>query len=429
MRVLVVSPFYPPLNAVASLRVAALARALRDAGHTPLVLTAPVRADQAGSVERPAGVDVREVAYRVPAALEALRRADPARAGAVGGEQGEASGQVAGGWRAVAQRVRARTGVFAAARMPDLTGWWIRPATAAALAAHAAEPFGAVVSSSGPYSAHVVAGRVRAATGLPWLAEWRDLWTANHIYSGLWPFTLRERAMEAAVLRAADAHVTVSQPLAAWLRGRARGGVSVVENGYEPRACARAVPPPAPGEAVRVVHAGSWYAGGQDPRPVLEGLGRAARAGVAVRMVAAGAQAGAWRAAAGALGVGPLVETPGQVPAAEALRLIDTAHALVSLEWLRPEEGALTGKFFEYLPAAGVIVVAGPEGPIGAMAERLGRGVRVGTDAGRVAGVLGEIAQGRPVCARERDEGAIAAMSREARARRVVELVERVAAR
>src|SRR4029077_14155662 len=92
-----------------------------------------------------------------------------------------------------------------------------------------------VVSSGGPPAAHLVPLGIKARGQFAsWTADFRDLWTDNHIYTGLFPFTLMERERERRVLANADRLVTVSPELACRLPAKARKPVEVIYNGYDP---------------------------------------------------------------------------------------------------------------------------------------------------------------------------------------------------
>ena len=108
------------------------------------------RPDQANLDVTPGPYDVVELPYCVPRYLEALRRADrTSPAGRPGG-----GGRRPGALLRAVQSVRTRTGVFSSLRMPDLTDTWVAPALDWC---RRQPPWDAVVSSSGPYTAHLVA--------------------------------------------------------------------------------------------------------------------------------------------------------------------------------------------------------------------------------------------------------------------------------
>src|SRR5205807_973392 len=91
-----------------------------------------------------------------------------------------------------------------------------------------------IFSSALPPTSHLVARRLSRKARLPWVAEFRDLWTDNHAFQRIQPLLTVERILERWAMREADALVTVSEPLADTLRKRLNKPVFVVPNGYDP---------------------------------------------------------------------------------------------------------------------------------------------------------------------------------------------------
>src|SRR5262245_43547798 len=229
MRILLVSPYFPPRNAIGALRVHAFARHWAAEGEQVTVLTTVKREYQRGLDLPCDGFEVVEVDYRIPRVLESLRnRLRPRTAGG-----GAAPRRPA--WRAmrrVLTRIQEHTGIWGSMRMPDFTDRWIAPAIDWA---RRQPPWEVVVSSAGPYTAHLVALAIkRESRAARWVAEYRDLWVGNPLHRGLFPFTLRERRLERQCLQWADLLVTVSEPLARALGAKARLPVEVIYNGFDP---------------------------------------------------------------------------------------------------------------------------------------------------------------------------------------------------
>src|SRR5262245_6866014 len=327
MRILLVASMFPPQRGVASLRTHSFAATWASAGHEVTVLTTQKQADQIGLQLSAIGFDVQEVEYSVPRLLARLRQEDRA--------DGPAP-QRSRSLLAPLRWLKGRTGVFSAVRQPDLTDAWVRPALAWALGQPA---WDAVVSSFGPPAAHLVAlglkqrGRCRL-----WAADFRDLWTDNHMYSGLFPITLAERRRERRVLAAADRLVTVSPGLARRLATKAGRPVSVIYNGYDPAAFAAMAPEPAfaADGRVRLVYTGTVYDRGQDLRPLCAAVAAESRA----TLVVATDRPGPWLDAARCCRLGGRLDLRGRVPWAEALRLQRDATALILLDWPDPSAGA-----------------------------------------------------------------------------------------
>jgi glycosyltransferase involved in cell wall biosynthesis len=396
MRILLVSPFFPPLHAVASLRTYGFARAWGRAGCRVTVLTTVKRPDQAGLPRPVDGLTVVEIDYRVPALLERLRahyKAGPAAPGPAAPAAAPRRRRLLGWLR----RFRERTGIFASVRMPDLTDFWVRPALAWARRQPGEPAWDVVVSSAGPYTAHLVARALKRErrAGL-WVAEFRDLWTENHIYRGLFPFTLKERYEEDRCLREADLVVTVTENLAGKLRARTARPVEVIYNGYDPESMKLLSPEPffPPDGVCRLVYSGTWYPQGQDPGPLLRALRglSSSRPDLPRRfaLVVAGWSVPLWRELAGRHGVADLLQALGVLPHEETLRLERDASALLLLDWRDPRQGVMTGKVFEYLSAPGPILTVGgaADSTLAQLIRRTGRGFHLGTDEGRITGAL-----------------------------------------
>jgi glycosyltransferase involved in cell wall biosynthesis len=93
----------------------------------------------------------------------------------------------------------------------------------------------AMISSSPPVTAHIIAKTLRDKFKIPWIADFRDLWTQNHNYPYGPLRRLIERRLELRTLQSSDALVTVSQPLVKKLGMLHRGKlVYAIPNGFDP---------------------------------------------------------------------------------------------------------------------------------------------------------------------------------------------------
>lgn len=152
-RVLLVAYYFPPQPKAGALRPSYLAGHLAEFGWEPTVLTAefPGEADAPCNVVR-----VRQLGRSAKMEFTAAP-AQPRR-------QTRAERFV---------RDLGRSIVY----FPDDAVGWLWPARSAALALSAAEPFDAVISTAPPPSAHFVGRAVAVARRIPWIADYRDLWS------------------------------------------------------------------------------------------------------------------------------------------------------------------------------------------------------------------------------------------------------------
>ena len=432
MRILVISPYFPPRNAIGALRVHAFCTAWAAGGEEITVLTTTKRDHQRGAEVACDGFEVVEIDYWVPHLLERLRhalRTPPPE----GGGESEGNGRMRH-LKAALRRVHDRTGIFGSTRMPDFTDRWVKPAVAWALAKPA---WDVVFSSAGPYTAHLVAMALKQRRrALSWVAEYRDLWVGNSLHRGLFPFTVRERWLERRCLRQADLLVTISEPLAGILRRRSGLPVEVIYNGFDHREvdCLPQEPIFPDDDLVRVVFTGTVYPAGQNPAPFFGALAALHNQSPAVasrlRLVVAGPTGEVWAGLADRYGVANLLEDRGTVSRADARRMQRDAAALLLVDFDSSVPGVLTGKIFEYLGVrAPILVVGGAAGsPIADLILRSGRGLHLAHDDRRIQAALRDLLAARPPMSVGPDREFIETLTRQHQAqrlhRKLVELVE-----
>lgn len=420
MRILLISPIYPPQATVASLRVHAFARTWVESGARVTVLTTAKRADQGGFDLPPSGADVVEIPFDVPAPLEALRRVERRASSDTG------PARRARGVRRWLRELRAATGVFGSLRMPDLTDWWMRPALE--WCEETDYDWDVAVSSGGPYTAHLVALDLkRSGRVARWVADYRDYWTDHPSMRGFPPFTVRERSLEAQCLAAADLVTTVSEGLARTLRRRTYARVEVVRNGFGAHDLDDLDGEPIfpDDDHVRLVYTGTLYPASQRPAPLLAALAGLRERDRAVaerlRLVVAGYADDRWIRAAEEWGVRDLLDPHGVVPRDVALRMQRDADALLSVA-APSAHGVMTTKVFEYLRMSAPIMVVGndDDDEIAALVRATGRGAAYGRHVAAIEAALRTLVAGAPLVEGERDDEAIAEYRRDRQAARML---------
>lgn len=245
-------------------------------------------------------------------------------------------------------------------------------------------------STAPPMSAHALAARLASDGGLPWVADFRDLWSDNPGYAApAWRRRIDQRT-EAAWLRQVSGVVTVTPSWRALPEGRLRGRcpVAFIPNGFDEADFAGLGVAPARADAdFRLLHAGSFY-GPRDPTSLLEGLARFIyhdrRLAQPLRLRLVG-QIGSRFAGALARfeqehpGV---VESLPYLPHRQALAEMMAADALLLMVGAGGQQaeravvaGWLPGKIFEYLRAARPMLLLGdPQGDAAQLLKRHGQG-------------------------------------------------------
>ena len=423
MNILIVTYNWPPRNTIGTHRPFSWAKYWSRAGASVTVLTArKLFFDAPLDLDVPdlPGVEVHEAAF--------LRFLDRPRAAGATGQ---------GGSRPAPRSLRSLKACIAGATglAVDPRAWWVRPAVKLGLDLVRTRRFDAIVSSFGPRACHLVAHRL--ATACPsatWVADYRDLWIGNPLAPLRGARLRRESRLETHTVGArANLLTTVSEGLAKSLRTRFRQPVAVVLNGHDVVAkpgSPGAEPAVHAGPDLRLVHTGSLYGGTRDPSPLFRAARSWCERGAGARrprIAFYGSRCEGLDALVRQCGVEDLVLRGGHVSHAESLRHQREADALVLLESHSPaHEGVLTGKVFEYVASGRPVLCVGPAA--GSEIDRLlrscGVGIAVGIDEALIERALGDLAAaGGPAWFRP-DRDAIAALSREAQARRMLGLLE-----
>lgn len=362
--ILLVAYYYPPLGGIGSYRAWSYARHLPTHGFRPIVLTPRLGAygtdDTLDPHPHPSVEVVRTTSYE-PAVL--ARRLRGGGGGDGGGGMVEATpGRLAG----LARRVLAAT-----AYHPDHARGWVGPAVRAGVRAGRELGVRAVVSTSPPFSGHLVATRIARRLRVPSVVEFRDLYSDQ---AGAAPGSLRRRAqerLERRVLQDASAVVTVGDVWRKHLLGRYGTGRAkpfrVLRNAFEEDDF-RAPPPARDGDLFRIVHTGTVYEERHRLDGFFRGLALARERGAfgARRpvVVLAGKVAAHARESAAAAGCEDLLELPGFVSHERAVELTRAADVNLLLCWETvPDvvrDGLCPGKMYEQLAAGRPILHLAP---------------------------------------------------------------------
>ena len=372
MRVLIVSFAFPPSNVIGAVRVGKFARYLYGRGHDLRVLTTDIIKDRSLPLEIPRDRIVHTEYPERDNWLEVLV-ARLRRSGTSIGDGSEAS-QVGDGvprnsvWHILRQHYHALT------HIPDQQVDWIKTALPPGRRLLLEWKPDIIFASAPPFTALIVAGRLSRAFKIPWVADFRDLWTDNHYYG--FPAWRRpiDAVLERLTLRNAARVVTVS-PIWAEQLSRYHGKpAEVVYNGYSEEDMPEPPVEVAQGRVLTIRYTGSIYRGHQDPSPLFaaiamleNGLRRQVRveffgeAEVDLKLLAA------------RHGVVDRITVCPTIPYSRALELQMQADVLLllhSVERDARQAGMIPAKLFEYLYARHPILFIGYERGIAAQLVR-----------------------------------------------------------
>lgn len=373
MKVLLISYYYPPMGGAGVQRALKFSKYLGEFGITPVVLAAHdpgYTRDESLLAEVPAGVPVHRIEHRSLMQRLLARRAASA---ATRPAAAPAAAPVAARRRPWLRD--AALGAYAAISFPDDQAGWARRAFEPAWALLRDERIDLIFSTAPPMSAHALAARLAVRSGLPWVADYRDLWTDNPGYLAPGWRRAIDRRTEAAWLKRAAGIVTVTP---SWQRQFAQRlgpacPVVCIPNGYDEADFDGLSAAPRRDGVFRLVHTGSFY-GPRDPGTLLEGVAAYLRSAapsartLVLRLVGQMGQRFAERLARFDAEHPGVIEHRAYVPHREALLEMQSADALLLVVGAGqgPRHGAvvagtLPGKIFEYLRAGRPILLLGDE--------------------------------------------------------------------
>ena len=120
--------------------------------------------------------------------------------------------------------------------IPDPRCFWIRPSVRFLRKYLREHPVDVIVSTGPPHSMHLIAQKVAAATGIPWVADFRDPWTRmfyfKHLELSPWAERRHEK-LEKGVLDGADVVVAVSPLVQDEFREMTNTPVELITNGFD----------------------------------------------------------------------------------------------------------------------------------------------------------------------------------------------------
>lgn len=361
MRLLLVTYYFPPSGGAGVQRILKWTKYLRDFGVEPVVLTVEAgaypRLDPTLLDDVPAGVAVHRTPTLDPFGLYA-RLTGRTRQEAVN----ETTGHIGEGDSVVERLARwVRGNLF----IPDARVGWVPFAVARGRRLAAAGEVDAVLTSGPPHSVHLTGWGLQRLTGCPWIADLRDPWTDISYYDELpraAAAVALDRALERAVLRHADAVVTVSPAWRDLLRAkvaRAPGAFHVIHNGFDPADFEEG---PAPPDRFVLAHVGSLY-GSRSPEALWEALARLHEQGAVprLRLRLVGRVGEDVLATLAAYGLEPILEHVPYRPHREAtLEMQRATLLLLTMEGAQHYQGLITGKLYEYLAAGRSVLALGP---------------------------------------------------------------------
>ena len=251
------------------------------------------------------------------------------------------------------------------------------------------EDIDAMISNSSPVTSHIIAKELKIKHKIPWVADFRDLWSQNHYYPYGPIRKFFDRRLELKTLLPADALVTVSQPWAEKLSALHGGKATyTITNGFDP--VQMNTKRLGLTSKFTITYTGNIIMGGQDPSKLFAALrdlisdGTMNPKDILVRFY--GPERDWLSDEIQKYGLSAIVKYYGIVPREISFEKQRESQLLLLLNWEdQQEKGVCPLKIYEYLAAQRPILATGGFG--NDVVERLLDETKAGTYAPTVEGI------------------------------------------
>lgn len=253
-------------------------------------------------------------------------------------------------------QLRGKYGILQTTRMPDHSDLLYRSGYKTV---HN-ENWDVVVSSYGPYINHLIALKLKKKNKTKlWVADYRDLWTQNHYYPGLFPFKIIEEYFDKKIINTADIVTSISDPCVNQIKRKYQiDNAFTITNGFDPEdqnssrnICSNIIDK----NKINIVYTGSFYKKLQDPSPLFQAISEIKTSkdtnllsDLVVSFI--GKEVDQLSGPIRTYAVGDWIRCFAPVSRDEILAIQRDAHVLLFLDTEQKEDdGVLPGKLFEYM--------------------------------------------------------------------------------
>jgi hypothetical protein len=355
-RVLFIAYWFPPLNVIGSTRPAKFVKYLPEHGIEPIVFSTRLDTFQ-GSDILDTGMDIPEIPIHRGRTLDVSQAMKSLLSRLGKGAPAPATGSAGGGDSPLS---RVYHNLFS---LPDPQLGWYLLSRRHALDICRKEKIDVIFSTAPPFSAHLTAAYVAKKTGIPWIADYRDLWSNNNmVYNKSGPFARFDRTMEKrAVARSVGITAAVST-IQDNLESLHKKPVRVITNGFDGDDYDFDANPP---EVFTITYTGILYPEYRDPTLLFEALGELIKDGdlvpSGIRVQFFGRRMESLGESIRRFGLEDVVSVCGQVSSREVRRIQKSSSVLLMIDWMGddPTAQGIGAKFYEYLAAKRPILCLG----------------------------------------------------------------------
>ena len=377
-KVLIVSFYFPPTNSIAAVRVGKFAKYLPEFGWEPIVLTADTAKDlpQTLPVETEEANVFRTSYFALYSSLYRNLKGNQATPSVSSSQRFTWKEPI---YRAVRLAQPIYTLSILAPIITDPMGWYPHAVKKGRELLNKYE-IDAIFSSYAPSTSHLVACRLHQISGIPWVAEFRDLWALNPYARKIRFLQFLEKGLERRVMKSSSLLIAVAEGVSRQLEMLHGKRVATIHNGFDEEDYAESVPLT---PKFTITYTGQIYPGKRDPTLLFAALralkdeGKVSSDNLEVRLF--GPNTSASLSEAEKCQLGELVKTHDLVPYKESVKVQQESTVLLLLEWNNPQAGVnYPGKLFEYLAAKRpILAIAYKSGVVDNLLTESGTGIVV----------------------------------------------------
>lgn len=353
MKILYISFYYPPFNSIGAVRASKTVKYLTFLGHEVCVLSADSQLLPTTLKDENVSVSVNYTSWININLIVALMSGGRQKVGV-------------NGYPSFSKRFNILNKLGYLYKLilnfPDAQiGWWPFAVSRGKKILREAE-FDVIYASAWPVTSLLIARKLSKISGVPWVCEYRDLWTKNpYLSSPVWKKNI-EKSLEMSVLKSSSGLVTISEPHARQMKEDYHKPIAVVSNGFDPEEHDFTEVSEITSSVCKIVHAGTIYPGKRSPEPLFKALANLAEKKKKFKLIFMGRYSETLAPLIPKYGLEDIVELHGQVSRKEAIIEQSKANVLLLLLWDSPEEeGNYSGKFFDYLGSRRPILLLGPK--------------------------------------------------------------------
>ena len=155
---------------------------------------------------------------------------------------------------------------------PDSMKYWKEPAVEAASKIIENERIDAILSTSSPVTAHLIAHELKEKYGIPWVADLRDLWNLNPYINHNFIRKRFEKRLEMKTFENVDALVTTTELAKETLKTiHPDKKITSIVSGFDPKDFEKTKQTRST-ERLTMIYAGSLYSGKRDPSILFDAI-------------------------------------------------------------------------------------------------------------------------------------------------------------